>query len=111
MMLILRDDPVIETFESPEKPPTWIEAIDVENQEYQFCDDRGQRYIGKIKKGKGFFSQDTFELIPDGVPDKANLETLLNKAERIEAGDQFKTLEELKEHLTMPSSQRAKARG
>lgn len=104
MMLILRDDPVIETFESPEKPPNWIETIDVKNQEYQFCDDTGQRYVGKIKK-RGFFSADTFELIPDGPPDRANLAKMLDEAEMIEAGDRFATLEELRKHLTMPSSQ------
>jgi hypothetical protein len=110
MMLIRRDDPVIETFESPDNPPNWIETIDVENQEYQFCDDQGQRYIGKIKKG-GFFSHDTFELIPDGLPDRSNLAKMLDSAEMIEAGDRFATLDELRIHLTMPSSQRADARG
>ena len=32
MMLILRDDPVIEVFASPDNPPNWIEPIDIENE-------------------------------------------------------------------------------
>jgi len=31
MMLMLRDDPVIEVFDSPDNPPDWIEWIDIEN--------------------------------------------------------------------------------
>ena len=55
MMLILRDDPVIEVFASPDNPPNWIEPIDIENEEYSFCDDNGQRYAGLITQPAGWF--------------------------------------------------------
>ena len=103
MMIILRDDRVIETFEDPRQPPNWIETIDIKNQEYEFCDDYGQVYKGKIKKG-GFFSLDTYELVPEGTPDKENLNRLLSKAVMIEEGDRFQTLEELKKYLTSAAS-------
>ncbi len=106
MMLILRDDPVIETFDSPSNPPNWIETIDVKNCEYQFCDHLGQKYIGRIKKGKGFFSSETFELIPDGTPNVENLHVLLEKAEMIESGDRFASLDELKKHLAIAPSRK-----
>ena len=42
MMVMLRDDQVIELFDSVDNPPDGIEGIDIENGEYQFCDERGQ---------------------------------------------------------------------
>jgi len=98
-MLILRDDRVLETFDSPQAPPSWIEAVDVENGEYEFCSDLGQRYIGTIHRAKGMFDHDTFELIPDGVASEENLEKILNQAVSIEDAT-FKCLEDLKAHLT-----------
>ena len=87
-MLILRDDQVIETFTSPGLPPTWIETIDVENEEYEFCDTDGQRFIGKITKGKNFYSLDTFELVPDGAPNIDNLTSILDRALFVERNKQ-----------------------
>jgi hypothetical protein len=40
MMILLPDDLVLETFDSPINPPNSIEWIDVANKEYAFCDDR-----------------------------------------------------------------------
>jgi hypothetical protein len=46
MIFILRDDLVLEVFDTSDNPPNWIEPIDIENEEYSFCDDHGQRYGG-----------------------------------------------------------------
>lgn len=105
MMLILRDDMVVETFDSPEHPPDWIETIDVENQEYEFCDDRGQRYVGKIEKGKGWLSRNGYRLVPVGQPDPAFLFAFLARATCIEPGGRFSSLDDLKEHLTNRSTE------
>ena len=67
MMIMLRDDSVIEIFESPERPPNWIEGIDIENGEYQFCDHRGLRYIGVINRKFRIFRHPEFHLEPEGV--------------------------------------------
>jgi hypothetical protein len=99
-MLILRDDSVIETFASPDSPPTWIEAIDVENGEYEFCDDRGQKYIGKILKGEGFRAVDDLELVPDGPADMAHALKMIEEAVDIESGNNFSDLEALRTHIS-----------
>jgi hypothetical protein len=46
MMIMLRDDQVIEVFDSPDDPPSWIEAIDIENGEYQFCEEHANGMLG-----------------------------------------------------------------
>lgn len=48
MMMVLRDDPVIEVFESPLSPPDWIEIGDIRDRCFCFCDDVGQRFIGEV---------------------------------------------------------------
>lgn len=46
MMMVLLDEPTLMLFESPDKPPDWLEAVDVLNNEYRFCDDNGQLFVG-----------------------------------------------------------------
>ena len=98
MMIILRDDRVIEIFDSPNSPPDWIEGMDIENQEYQFCDDIGQIYVGQISKSSSSLRQASWSLQPFGDPDIRNLKELINKAEVIEPNDQFPNIETLKNH-------------
>jgi len=102
-MLILRDDPVLELFESPLTPPNWIEAIDIENKEYSFCDDQGQIYVGVITKPSGWFQPTTFELRPDGKPDIANALALIDRARVLEPNIWFRDLSSLRQHLTCHS--------
>ena|SRR5437773_7113386 len=100
MMIMLRDDPVIEVFDSPENPPSWIEGIDVENGEYQFCDDRGQRYVGVIRRASTWRRQPEFVLRPEGTPELTNVLDLIQRAEMIEPNERFPDLESLRKHLT-----------
>ena len=86
MMLILRDDRVIETFDSPDAPPDWIEWIDVQNGEYLFCDERGQLYRGVLVRRGAFFTRDGIALVPEGTPDPANAIALVEEAVAIEPG-------------------------
>ena len=96
MMLVLRDDPIIEVFDDPTSPPNWIEAIDIKNKVYQFCSDKGQRYVGKIIQPSGIFKPAKFVLQPEGPIDINNTLDLLNKAEGIEPNKRFLTLEALR---------------
>ena len=96
MMLILRDDLILETFESPDQPPTWIEWIDIENEEYEFCSDRGHRYIGKVR-GDGGLGEWT--LVPAGTPDLENAVSLVHRAVGIERS-QFSDLASLLAYIT-----------
>jgi hypothetical protein len=100
MMIMLRDDPVVEVFDSPEVPPRWIEWIDVQNGEYRFCDDQGQRYVGVVTQPKGWFKQPTFALRPEGTPDLKNVLELIDKAQSLESNARFPNLASLRRHLT-----------
>ena len=44
--MFFRTDQIIEIFESPPTRQNGIGVIDIENQEYQFCDHNGRRYLG-----------------------------------------------------------------
>ncbi len=99
MMLILRDDPVIEVFESPEAPPSWIEVTDVANGEYCFCNDSGQIFKGVVVRSKGWFGRTTFELRPEGTPNLSNALALVNRATSLEPNKWFSDLRALRTHL------------
>ena len=98
-MMILRDDPVIELFESPDAPPRWIEAIDIANNEYRFCDDLGQRYVGVVKQPTRWYRLPTYELQPLGTPDMAHALALLDRATMIERNQRFADLAGLRTYL------------
>ena len=98
--MILRDDAVIEVFDAPSQPPNWIEGIDIENKEYQFCDDTGQRYVGEIIRPSGFLRQPRWRLRPEGTPDIRNALDLIAKAKLIEPNERFPDLETLRRHTT-----------
>jgi hypothetical protein len=100
MIIILRDDPVVEVFDSPLCPPDWIETIDIENCEYQFCSDTGQRYVGKITKPAGFIRQAEWRLHPEGEPDIKNALALIDAAQEIEPNARFPDIESLRRHTT-----------
>ena len=97
---MLRDDPVIEVFDSPDHPPSWIEGFDIENGEYQFCDERGQRYVGVVTRSSSWRRQPEFVLRPEGAPELENVLDLIRRAEAIEPNNQFPDLEALRQHLT-----------
>ena len=67
-----RTDPHL--VESPAQPPDQLEAVDVLNDEYSFCDDNGQRYVGVITRPTGWFRRPEYgySLRPEGAPDISN---------------------------------------
>jgi hypothetical protein len=100
-MLILRDDLVLETFDTPEEPPSWIEWIDVENGEYAFCRVDGQRYRGELLRPAVFFKSEKWRLVPEGTPDLKNALAIVDRATDIEFGRSvFSDLESLRQYLT-----------
>src|SRR4051794_39188424 len=80
MMLLLRDDLVLETFDSPDDPPNWIEWIDVENHEYSFSDDRGQLYEGQLVRRSGLFKAEQWRLVPVERANISNATKLVDRA-------------------------------
>jgi hypothetical protein len=101
MVLLLRDDLILETFDSPDAPPDWIEWIDVENDEYAFCSDAGQRFRGELIKAEGFFHGEQWRLIPDGSPALENALALVDRASDVDPRRcSFANLADLRHHLT-----------
>lgn len=100
MMLILRDDKVLEVFKSPQDPPAWIEAIDVMNGEYSFSDERGQKFIGVEVKKVQVFKPGSFDLCSNGDPNIINALSLVDQAKALESNVFFADLASLRKHLT-----------
>lgn len=99
MLLMLTDDLVIYVFPSTASPPDWIEAIDIENREYSFCDETGQIYEGRITSPIGVFSTGAFRLVPVGEPDKKNALDLIGRAVALDPNSHFESLRALRENL------------
>jgi hypothetical protein len=98
-MLMLTDDRMIRIFVSPPTQKDRIEFIDVMNQEYQFCDQNGQRYVGVVTEKPGWFRSGDFELRPEGTPDIRNAMRLLDSAVSLESNETFPSLEALRAYL------------
>jgi hypothetical protein len=83
MMLVFeKDDKSLMAFPSIDGVKGQCELIDVQNGEYEFCDDEGQRYSHAVKKSKvvfGLFSSETFVLVPHDVPEIQNVLQLIDK--------------------------------
>jgi hypothetical protein len=99
MMMVLLDEPTLILFDSPDKPPDQLEAVDVMNGEYFFCDDKGQRYVGLIARPRGWFRPPEYGLRPEGTPDMTHALTLVDRAVLIEPNEWFPDLESLRRHL------------
>jgi hypothetical protein len=84
MMLVFeKDDGSLMAFPSIDGAKAQCELIDVQNAEYEFCDDEGQRYSHAVRKSRvvfGLFSSETFILVPEGVPEIQNVVRLIDKA-------------------------------
>ena len=100
MMMVLLDEPTLILFESPDEPPDWLEAVDVLNDEYRFCDDNGQRFVGVIVRRPGWLGpEDDYILRPEGAPDIANAIALVERAVMIEPNRWFADVESLRRYL------------
>lgn len=99
MMMLLRDDAVIELFDSPSTPPNWIEAVDVENREYSFCNEFGQRFEGVITRPISRFHSGEFELRPVGISAISNALDLVDRAKAIEPNSRFDSLNSLRRFI------------
>ena len=74
-----------------------LEAIDVENREYEFCDDTGQRFVGEIIAPVTKFCAGSFSLKPDGTPDRALVATFVSRARSLDRTcNDIKSLDDLR---------------
>jgi hypothetical protein len=99
MMMVLLDEPTLMLFESPDKPPEWLEAVDVLNNEYRFCDDNGQRFVGASTDPDGRFRGSEYALRALGSPDIANALELVARAGMIMPNPWFADVDSLRCYL------------
>ena len=77
-----KDDGSLFLFESVSEAEAEFEVIDVENGEYEFCDDTGQRFIWEIVPVRGFWNGNrlSYRIRPSGSPDRVFLSGLVERA-------------------------------
>ena len=85
MIMAIDTDAMLYLFESTNQALKYIEAIDIENDEYKFCDDSGQEYIAEIVKPVTAFRSGTFKLISTGKIDKGIPLSFATRAQEIES--------------------------
>ena len=98
MILVLETNcGLLHLFSSAAEAESYVEAIDIENGEYEFCDDSGQRFVGEITQPTGLFRSGEVRLAPVGVPEQALVVSFLSRARTLERGcDGFQTLDDLR---------------
>ena len=69
MLLVIDRDNNLSIHASVRDAQGHLETIDVENGEYQFCDESGQPYMGEVLKPVGKFGSGQFRIVPRGAPD------------------------------------------
>ena len=85
MMLVLETNGgLLHLFSDAAEAESHLEAIDIENGEYEFCDATGQRFVGELVAPVGFFRSGSFRLRPDGVPNRAVVASILSRARSLE---------------------------
>jgi len=103
MMLILEiNGGLLHLFSSAAEVESHVEAVDIENAEYEFCDDNGQRFAGKIVRPPGWFLPSRIHLVPVGVPEQTLVASFVSRARTLERGcDGVETLDDLRRtHVT-----------
>ena len=98
MILVLETNgSLLHLFSSAAEAEAHLEAIDIENREYEFCDDTGQRFVAEVTAPVTALRAGSFRLRPDGLPDKAVVVSFLSRAHSLERGcDGVKTLDDLR---------------
>ena len=110
MMIVLLDEPTIMLFESPDRPPEDLEAVDVLGGEYTFCDDDGRFYVGFVSRPAGWFRSEEYGLRPEGKPDIARALSLVDRAVVLERNHWFADLAALRRHLEARAAASARDR-
>jgi hypothetical protein len=89
---------LLSAFASPHEAELKLEAIDITNREFEFCDDTGQRFAGVVSEATSTFRGGRFRLEPAGAPSKAHIAELVSRARSIDKTEQLPdTLEMAKE--------------
>ena|ERR1043166_5965463 len=69
MLLVIDRDQCVYVFASVADAEAHLETVDVEDDEYEFCDESGQRYIGEVLKAVGKFTSGRSRIVPGDFRD------------------------------------------
>jgi hypothetical protein len=75
-----KDDGSLYVLPTVAKAEGWFETIDVENGEYEFCDESGQQFVAEIVAPPSAFRGGSYRLQPSGTPDRAFIRQLVARA-------------------------------
>lgn len=81
-----KDDGAVYLFAKMSEAEAHFEAIDVENGEYEFFDESGQRFTPEIVATIGAFRTGSYRLLPTGAPDGAMLSSVISRARYLARG-------------------------
>ena len=105
MFLVLDIDGCLNIFESVDAAQEHLEAIDIENNEYEFCDESGQPYAGELIPSRGMFSGDGFRIVQRGSADSGLPLSFINRAKHFwPKGTPFKTLDDARAYFSRPQT-------
>ena len=98
MLLVLETNgSLLHLFSSGTEAESHLEAIDIENDEYECCDDTGQRFVGEIIAPVTTWRVGSFRLHPDGAPDRLLVASFLSRARSLGRNcDGVRTLDDLR---------------
>ncbi len=99
MLIVIDADNLLSLYNSINEAKKHLEAIDVENNEYEVYDESGQKYSSKITSPITTFKSGEFDFYPEGIPNKnllllaiKRVKSLENKLDNIENLDQLISL-------------------
>ena len=75
-----KDDGSLFVLPTVAKAEAEFETIDVENGEYEFCDETGQRFVAEIVAPPSAFRGGSYRLRPSGTPDRDFIRQLVVRA-------------------------------
>ena len=84
MILMLDREMGLSLYASTAEAERDLEAIDIENNEYEFCDERGQKIAGQITEPITRFRSGRFRLVTTGEADTAVPLLMVSRARRLE---------------------------
>jgi hypothetical protein len=80
MLFVIDRDNNLAVYESVRDAESDLETIDVEDCEYEFRDETGQRYIGEILKPVGKFSSGEFRIVSQDTRDPSLPAAFISRA-------------------------------
>jgi hypothetical protein len=100
MLLVLDSDRELYLFATIPEAEADLEAIDIESEEYDFCDESGQRFRAEITSPVRGVQSGAFQLVSEGEPDASLPLTFWASARHLAKGcGEIMTLDDLSARL------------